>query len=458
MELKLDSWQEQVLATKGNICICSGRQSGKSTVISIDAGDYAIKNSNKSIMIIASVERQALLLFEKVLSYIYNKDKRMIMKKKDKPTKHELKLTNGSIIRCLPTGDSGYGIRGYTINRLYADEAHFINEDVWAAVTPMLATTGGDIILLSTPFGTQGYFYRCFYDKNFTAIHVNTEEVAEGRENPQKTLMLEFLKDEKLRMTKLQYQQEYLGLFVGGIQRFFPDDIIDSICIRQIAREDTPAMPNTPDTRFLREFEYGRYGSQPQILKNLYNKNGELFQGIDIARMGGDETVLVSGERINKERIIQFDIEIPEAQTLTDTARLIIYKDKSINHKKIYMDDGGLGVGVYDILYEDPQTKRKVIPLNNASREIERKYEKNKIKIRKIPLLGEDMALNLRNLAEKGKIELLDDPRIRQSLKSIQFENTDGKLKIYGNYDHIFEALKRLAWCMKDKTLNIYIY
>ncbi|KKM93850.1 hypothetical protein LCGC14_1204300 [marine sediment metagenome] len=441
MELKLDSWQKRVLDTKGNLVICSGRQSGKSTVISIDAGEYALNNSNKSIMIIASVERQALLLFEKVLSYIYNKDKRMIMKKKDKPTKHELKLTNGSIIRCLPTGDSGYGIRGYTIDRLYADEAHFINEDVWAAVTPMLATTGGDIILLSTPFGTNGYFYRCFYDKNFTSIHVNTEEVAEGRENPQRTLMLEFLKDEKLRMTKLQYQQEYLGLFVGGIQRFFPDELIEQICIHK---------------RFLNDLNITRGEPQPQILK--YNKNGELFQGIDIARMGGDETVLVSGERINKDRIIQFDIEIPEAQTLTDTARLIIHKDRLINHKKIYMDDGGLGVGVFDILYEDPQTKRKIIPLNNASREIERKYEKNKIKIRKIPLLGEDMALNLRNLAEKGKIELIDDPRIRQSLKSMQCDYSDGKLKIYGNYSHIFEALKRMAHCMKNKSLNIYIY
>lgn len=439
MELKLDSWQEQVLATKGNLCICSGRQSGKSTVISIDAGEYALKNSNKNIMIIASVERQALLLFEKVLSHIYNKDKKAIKTGKEKPTKHKIQLKNGSIINCLPTGDSGYGIRGHTIDRLYADEAHFINEDVWAAVTPMLATTGGDIILLSTPFGTSGYFHRCFYDKNFTSIHVNTEEVAAQRQEPQRTLMIEFLKDEKLRMTKLQYQQEYLGLFVGGIQRFFTDDLIDKICINR---------------RFLEDLNNTHVGPQPQILKNFE----ERFQGIDIARMGGDETVMVSGDRLNKERIIQVDLTIPEPQTLTDTARLIIHKDRELNHKKIYMDDGGLGVGVYDILYEDNQTKRKVIPLNNASREIERKYEKKKIKIRKKPLLGEDMALNLRNLAEKGKIELLDDPRIRQSLKSMQFENSEGKLKIYGNYDHIFEALKRLAWCMKDKTLNIYIY
>ena len=206
-KIKLDQWQKDVLNTKGNMCIVSPRQMGKSTVISQDAGDYALNNPNKSIMIIASVERQSLLLFEKVLDYIYNKDKSQIKTKKDKPTKHELRLKNGSIIRCLPTGDSGYGIRGYTIDRLYADEAAFIKEEVWAAVTPMLATTGGDIILLSTPFGKDNYFYRMFDNDKFTNIHVDPEEVIKHREEPKKSNMINFRKDEEERMTKLQFQQ-----------------------------------------------------------------------------------------------------------------------------------------------------------------------------------------------------------------------------------------------------------
>ena len=171
--------------------------------------------------------------------------------------------------------------------------------------------------------------------------------------------------------------------------------------------------------------------------------------------MGGDETVLVSLDRIKRERLIQFDIEIPEPQKLTDTIRLIIHKDKEINHKRIFMDDAGLGAGVYDTLYEDKQTRFKIEGLNNASREIERTMNKGKTKIRKKTLLGEDMAINLKVLMENGKIQLIDDPRIRQSLRSMQCDYSDGKLKIYGNYSHIFEALKRAAYCMKDKTLNI---
>ena len=42
----LDKWQKQVLETKGNLCLCSGRQVGKSTVIAIKAGESAIRSKN----------------------------------------------------------------------------------------------------------------------------------------------------------------------------------------------------------------------------------------------------------------------------------------------------------------------------------------------------------------------------------------------------------------------------
>ncbi len=122
----------------------------------------------------------------------------------------------------------------------------------------------------------------------------------------------------------------------------------------------------------------------------------------------------------------------------------------------MYTDDGGLGVGIYDILFEDQQTKNKIVGLNNARREIDK--EGSKDNNRKVPLLGVEMSIFLKVLMEQGKIQLFDDPRIRQSLRSMQCDESDGVLKVYGNYNHIWEALKRLAHCMKDKSLNIYIY
>src|SRR3990167_8298879 len=213
MKLELDPWQQKILDTPGNICLRSGRQVGKSTIISIKAGEYAISHPKETILIVAAVERQALLLFEKVLGYIADNYKKQIKKGKDRPTKHKILLTNGSVIHCLPTGLSGYGIRGYTVHLLIADEAAFIPEDVWNAVTPMLAVTGGKIILLSTPFGKGGYFYRCFQDPSFTSFHVSSEACPRRDEN--------FLAQERKRMTELQYAQEYLGEFVDELRRFF---------------------------------------------------------------------------------------------------------------------------------------------------------------------------------------------------------------------------------------------
>jgi hypothetical protein len=113
-----------------------------------------------------------------------------------------------------------------------------------------------------------------------------------------------------------------------------------------------------------------------------------------------------------------------------------------------------MGVGVYDPLLEDDQTKRKIVAINNARRLIDK--EKGAKKPRKRPLMKEFLYNNLKNLMENKKIKLFDSPEIRQSLRSIQYDNSEGELKIYGNYSHIAEALIRAAYCTKDKGLKLW--
>jgi len=408
----LDDWQKQVLETKGNICLRSGRQVGKSTIISIFASEYAVNNKSKTILIIASVERQAYLLFEKTLDYLIKHYKNYIAKGKDKPTKHKIILNNGSIIYCLPTGLTGYGIRGYTINLLIADEAAFIPEAVWTAVTPMLAVTKGSIILLSTPHGRGGYFYECFKDNNFTSFHISSEDCPRKDEH--------FLEQERKRMTKAQYGQEYLGEFRDELIQFFPTDLILS-CMK------------------------------PRELSLTIFSPGDNFLGVDVARMGEDDSVLASLKRIDKEKLEMIDLEVTSKTLLTETIMRIKNADRKNNYKKIYIDDGGMGVGVFDTLLQDDQTKRKVIAINNSTRNLDNKDKKRK------RLMKEDLYNNLLWLMERKFIQLWDDTEILVSLKSVQYEYDEGKLRIFGNYTHIAEALVRAAWCMKDKSLNIWI-
>jgi len=147
-----DQWQQDVLAAEGNLAIRSGRQTGKSTVISKLASDYAKNNPKKLVMVIASTERQAYLLFEKILDYMFINYKEYLKKGKQYQTKTKLELKNGTKIYCLPTGLDGRGIRGFTVDLLIADEAAFIPRAVYNALTPSIATrikTGARITSLT---------------------------------------------------------------------------------------------------------------------------------------------------------------------------------------------------------------------------------------------------------------------------------------------------------------------
>ena len=128
--LQLDEWQQEILNTEGNICLRSGRQVGKSTIIAVKVSEYATRNQKKLVMVISATERQAYLLFSKILGHLSDNYGKWIKKGRDRPTKSEIRLTNGTKILCLPTGLDGMGIRGYTVDLLIADEAAFIPEDV----------------------------------------------------------------------------------------------------------------------------------------------------------------------------------------------------------------------------------------------------------------------------------------------------------------------------------------
>jgi hypothetical protein len=425
LNIILDKWQKEVLEAKGDICICTGRQVGKSLVISYKAGEYIVKNKNKSVLIISLTERQAEELFAKCLNYVFDNYPKLICKGKDRPTKHTLKLINGSVIRCLPTGVSGAGIRGFTIDMLIADEAAQLNDNIWQAVTPMLFTTGGDTILISTPLGRDNYFYRCFNDEHYTKFHISSEEVAEQREISrtwtqfQRENALDRLAREKKSMSKLRYAQEYLGQFVEKLMQFFPDDLILQ-CMNGVRREAI-----TP--------------------------NREYYLGVDVAAMGKDESTFEIIDRIGDD-LKHVENLVTTRTYLQDTVKKIIELNSKYDFKKIFIDDGGVGVGVFEQLLFEPSTKRKVVAINNSSRSLDKDDNKKK------KLLKNDLYNNLLRLMEQGKISLLDDTEIYQSLKSVQFEYTDiGEFRIFGNYTHIVEGLIRASWCTNDKSLNLWL-
>jgi len=428
LNIKLDPWQEKFINTKGDKILACGRQVGKSVICGIDAGEWAVHNPNKTILMIAPTERQAFALYQKVLAHILNNYSNQLLKGKDKPTKTHFKLKNGTQVWCLPTGLSGVGIRFLTVGRLYADEASRIPRDVWTAVLPMLLTTGGEQVYLSTFDGDDNEFYECWENKeqsynSFKRFSITSYDAITKREIcktwtiKQRDKAIERLKQDKLRMSAQEYAQEYEAIAAKDITQFFSDDIIK----KSIIKED--------ETR--------------PFLTDMY-------LGVDVAGMGRDDNVLID-IGIKNDVMWQKDISIRNKQELKDTYKEIKQWDANKNYNEIGVDDGGLGLGVYQFLKDDEQTKRKTKALNNSARWI------NKYKNKSKKLLKEDMYVNLLAIMEQGLIKLNDDRRIINSLRSIRAERMGNTLKIYGKYTHIAEALIRAVWLAKNKPLNIWI-
>ena len=430
--LNLDPWQKEVLAYKGNIVVCSGRQTGKSTVVAIKAAEFVVNNPLKQVLIISVTEDQARELLQKAQLYIEAAYPRVIKTGKSDTNKEKCTLKNGSIIRTKAVGQSGLGVRGFTIDMLIADEAGFMPEDVWPAVTPMLSTTGGDIVLLSTPHGRKGYFFNSFNnpDLGFKVFYVNSVENAEKREISEtwpawrKEKHLQFIASERARMSVRQFAQEYLGQFVDADQ-FFPDDIIRKSMLQQ-------RMIGIGEGR-------------------------DYFLGVDVARMGDDKCTFEIIERkgmllIHRESLVWKKVLLSE---VTEKIKML---HEHWKFRRIYIDDGGIGVGVFDNLYSTPGMKKIVTAINNSQRVYD--YNPNGTPKAK-KLLKEDLYNNLLHLMETGKILILDDGDIWQSFKSIQFEYMNEKggatIRIYGSDSHIVEGLIRAAWCVKEKINNFRI-
>lgn len=418
---QIDEWQQRVLDCPRNLILMCGRQVGKSEVMAKKIADYLLNNNKKKLMIVSGVERQASGLYQKTLRYIEESYPAMLKKGKDKPLRTTLKLKNGSILLTEPVGLDGSGARQHTLNGVIFEEMQLIPEDAFGAITPMLLTTGGFMWLLGTAWATEGYVYERLSDPDFEVFRINSEEVAETRPEPQRTIMLNFLAKERERLGEAMYGQEYLAIPSEKVRQIFPDSLIKKAMV-------------------------------------LKRREGILKQnrhvcGVDPAALGKDEGAITILDTEDKDKIQQVEFIITRKLMTTETTDRIIALDNIYDFAKIYVDDGGVGFGVFSELMRESQTSNKTIALNNSQRSLTRDESK------KTRILKEDLYINLLRLMERGKIKLLDDPEIRESLKSAKFEYSEAKkMLITSNYNHPVESLIRAAWDAEKKELNIGIY
>ena len=417
--LTLDEWQKEYISAPANesCFILSGRQCGKTTAMSIKAVELCVKHfSEGEIVLISSLtERQAQLMLSKAQIYAEAKYPKSIDKRKEnKPTMHRLVFTNGSAILCYAAGEEGDSTRGYTVKKLMVDEGSRMDEAYFISALPTLSVSKGSMDIGSTPAGkldkegNEKFFYKCSKDESFKKFYISAED------SPRHSK--EFLEKAKKTLSKLFYAQEYLGQFLDELKRVFDEELIKKICIGKRREE---------------------------ILRNR-----TYYIGVDVAGFGKDDCTYEILHKLDNGNLLQVENIIEKRNYTTDTTKRILQLNEAYNFKKIGVDDGGVGFGVFSELMKEEKTKRKTYALNNASRTIDKDGEKNK------KLLKEEMYLNLLSLMENNKITLLDDDEVKDSLRSIQHEDE----KIYGSNSHIVEGIIRGCWLgSEDKSLKPFI-
>jgi hypothetical protein len=213
----LDAWQRDVLLSDAHqIILLVTRQGGKSTVSSIRALHRALYTPASLVLLLAPSYRQSKELFRKVKDALAALPFPAPLASE---SALELEFTNFSRIVALPGKEAT--IRGFSgVSLLIVDEASRVADELYQAVRPMLAVSGGDILLLSTPFGKRGFFHHEWTEGG--ADWHRTKVTAEDCPR----IPREWLEQERRAIGDWWYRQEYMTEFVETIDQVFSYDDI----------------------------------------------------------------------------------------------------------------------------------------------------------------------------------------------------------------------------------------
>src|SRR5215203_2957703 len=195
-----DPWQEDLLGSSSDrVLLNCGRQSGKSTISVIIALHRALYHPGSLVLALAPALRQSQELFGKVAGY-YRDLGRPVAPRGER--KLSLELENGSRIITLPGSEKT--IRGFSgVGLLLVDEAARVEDALYYAVRPMLAVSGGALMMLTTPYGKRGAFY-----EEWTGGSDSWERYeVPACECPR--ISEEFLQEERRALPSWVYRQEY---------------------------------------------------------------------------------------------------------------------------------------------------------------------------------------------------------------------------------------------------------
>jgi hypothetical protein len=220
-----DPWQRDLLCSSSDrVLLNCCRQSGKSTMSAHVALHRALYRPGSLVLILAPAERQAKETFSKVAEKYATLGMGVAS---ESYRKLGMELQNRSRIEALPGTEKT--IRGFSgVDLLIVDEASRVDDALYFAVRPMLAVSGGSLLMLSTPAGKRGVFFEEWTNgEGWERYEVPATECP--RISPA------FLAEERKTLPDWVFRQEYLCSFEETEDAVFTTEMVDAAVSADVA-------------------------------------------------------------------------------------------------------------------------------------------------------------------------------------------------------------------------------
>jgi hypothetical protein len=227
-----DPWQADLLRSRAArmLLLCS-RQSGKSQVAAALALQAALLDPPALVLLLSPTQRQSGELFRDKVKRLYNALGRPVATVQESALTME--LANGSRIVSLP-GDEET-VRGYSgVRLLVIDEASRVDDALYHSVRPMLATSRGRLVCLSTPFGRRGFFHEAWAGAEpWKRVKITADQCPR--------ITVEFLAEERRCIGERWFRQEYGCEFLTAVGAVFSGDDIDRAFVNDVQPLEFPS-------------------------------------------------------------------------------------------------------------------------------------------------------------------------------------------------------------------------
>ncbi|MBL9164453.1 MAG: hypothetical protein JNL18_17130 [Planctomycetaceae bacterium] len=222
----------------------TGRRSGKSRIAAVIGAfeaalaghDRKLSKGEKGVVIVASPTKSQSRIVKDYLRACF--DTPLLRGEIASETKEGFELTNGIRIEIL-SGD-WKTIRGFTVVAAIVDEVCFFGLDVEAkiksdtelirAIRPSLATVGGKLIAISSPYAPRGWSYRT-YTNNFGNDSGDTL-VLNAPSRTMNCTLPQAIVDQALKEDPAAARAEYLGEWRADVNSFIPRELVESLVVK----------------------------------------------------------------------------------------------------------------------------------------------------------------------------------------------------------------------------------